>query len=600
MSHFLLVDDPDPARREQAARNAERLLKDNRGLRTATISRGQVTVVWGTAEFAPLSTAETADHSTVLIGDALLAPGQRATADSHGDGVGRDAPPVYDGIHLAITVRKGNRWIVSGDLLGLLPVYHTAVADAFIVASSPGLLATHSAYRHAIDPLGLAGILLLNHAFGGRTTFKGVRRLAQGHALRREPGRAPHEVLLYTVPASTDLHDIPMSACVERLHDALLDACRRHVEPGVAHTLLLSGGHDSRLLAGMLARLEVPVTALTRGVRSDNDCRFARRVARRLGFPHLVVDDEDQGSTEFLESIQWSGMSSSPGRGNSGVANAVRGVHPRAVSGYIMDAIVGGTNVAWGVSTDGHAVGFDAVFEHLNAHAVPLATLRRLLRRDVFGDSVEQVLAEAREHYDAVGDSNLGRAWRFGLEHRQRFWVGSMIAMQAEGAWPVAPHLDRAVLTTAGGIPFGMLAERAVEKDIIVRYYNHLASLPLDRNSPDTTPLDPGLRELLAAMPRRLARKAAGALRLPRREDRYYYRTFDLEGPGWRSARMEIEARREAGYALFEPDVLREQLPAPGEPWPSGNRLRVSLGIRLLMGSVALMSEGTSPGSART
>ena len=72
MGHFLLVDDPDPARREQAAREAQRQLRDDRGLRTATLTRGQVTVVWGTAEFAPLSTTESADRSTVLIGAQLV------------------------------------------------------------------------------------------------------------------------------------------------------------------------------------------------------------------------------------------------------------------------------------------------------------------------------------------------------------------------------------------------------------------------------------------------------------------------------------------------------------------------------------------------
>jgi len=154
----------------------------------------------------------------------------------------------------------------------------------------------------------------------------------------------------------------------------------------------------------------------------------------------------------------------------------------------------------------------------------------------------------------------------------------------------VVPHLDRDVFATAGGIPLGVLAERVVERDIVIRFYNDLASLPLDRNSADISPLDPGLRALLRNVPRRLAHKAAVALRLPPRERRYYYRTFDMDSPAWREVRSEVEARHDAAGVLFERSVLREFLPPPGGTWPPGNPLRMALGRRLLLGAVTWMA----------
>jgi hypothetical protein len=256
-----------------------------------------------------------------------------------------------------------------------------------------------------------------------------------------------------------------------------------------------------------------------------------------------------------------------------------------------MDAIVGGTNLDWCFSPTEHTTGFDEFFRRgINGLAVPIEDLQRILRRDVFGDSVEEVLRLVRARYEAMGDSHLERTWRYSLEHRQRFWIASPIMRQTEVVWPVVPHLDRDVLATAGGIPLGALAERVVERDILIRFYNELASLPLDRNSTDTSPLDPGLRALLRHAPRRLAQKVAVALRLPSRERRYYYRTFDMDSPAWCEVRNEVEARHDAAGALFDRTALREFLPPPGGSWPPGNPLRLALGRRLLLGAVTWMA----------
>jgi hypothetical protein len=262
------------------------------------------------------------------------------------------------------------------------------------------------------------------------------------------------------------------------------------------------------------------------------------------------------------------------------------------VSGYLMDAIVGGSHIQWSYSQRDHLTGYEPWFRMLNALGIPVDTLRGLLRPEVFGDSLDEMLARVRRRFMENGETFLERAWRFDLEHRQRFVIGGALIRQSGAAWPVAPHIDQSVLATAGGIPLGALAHRTVERDIVIRFHRPLARLPLDRgDDADTTPLDPDVRGMLRALPGRAIRKTAMTLRLPQRERRAWHRTFSLEGPGWVEVRGAFEALRSRAHALFVPEALDAYLPPPGTPWPPGFRMTDTIGRKIIMGA-AVLSEG--------
>ena len=319
--------------------------------------------------------------------------------------------------------------------------------------------------------------------------------------------------------------------------------------------------------------------------------------ARELGLPHRLVT-LPSAPERFGIGIREEGLTHSPGSGaSSGLVETLAGLNPRVASGYVMDPIVGGSHIEWCYSVRQDRTGFDRFFSRLTGYGIRVEVLRRLLRPDVFGDSLDQVLHQVRQSYESVGTSDLERAWHFDLRHRQRFHTGSMLWRHTFGAWPAAPCLDREVLDVAANLPLALLAGRRLERDILTQSFPRLASLPLDRNSFNTTPLKPRLRHLARRAAADRFSEIASRLGIRRRERRYYYRTFDFDGPTWRAVRQAIEPSRDLAYALFDRRAFDEIVPGPDQTWAAGDTIVDAAGIKLLLGVVSWLSQ-PDPGRA--
>jgi asparagine synthase (glutamine-hydrolysing) len=134
-----------------------------------------------------------------------------------------------------------------------------------IVSSSPESFRHHPLFRAEVDPLGLAALLLLHSPSQGETLHAGVNRLRAGHVLLADTGRGIREVVDWSPPQEPVLPDTPFAHHVQLLDQALEEAVARQTAPGIRHAVLLSGGRDSRMLAGYLRDLGHRPLAITVG-----------------------------------------------------------------------------------------------------------------------------------------------------------------------------------------------------------------------------------------------------------------------------------------------------------------------------------------------
>ncbi len=257
----------------------------------------------------------------------------------------------------------------------------------------------------------------------------------------------------------------------------------------------------------------------------------------------------------------------------------------RIVTGYLMDAIVGGSDVHWGYDAGSRASGFLPFLAQLSRWGFDPATLGRLLRRDVFGDAVEAVTSRIREEYQAAGETDLERSWRTDLRYIQRFHVGRVFWRLSNSGWPSAPSVDQEVIGVAGSFPLALLADRQLEIQLLCRRFPELAQLPIDRNSYDTHAHDPRLRDLVAQAIRiklrELGEKASfGLWTAPER--RYYHRVFDFNAPGWRAARRSVDLDREPAYQLFQREAFDAIVPG-AETTMVGDAIKEASGIKALL-----------------
>lgn len=591
MASFVVIVDPDRMRRDAFSRAAASRIAPLPALEQGDCSSGDFRALWAAGSRAPIALDSDETGAAVLWGDVLDDEGSRvaprrlraawAVADSN--------LPAFDGYHAAVVYDAERGVTLGSDLIGMFPVYWWTSGEVLIAGSSPELFRLHPCFRSTMDIEGLAAMLLTMYSVDGRTLLTGVRRLGPGHLLRAGPGRAPREVQNYRLPFSDRYHDIPFSTQVELLHEVLADAVRRHVPRDEPCALSLSGGRDSRLVAGLLERQGNGVTTVTFGRRDDVEMRCARGVARATGFAHrtLPLDVDSTGQCGELHATWFHCTTGFGALAHWGSAARMGGLPPRLATGYVMDPIIGGSHIAWAYDRANRRMSFDAFFARVNAHGVAEETLRSLLSAHGANDIVDAAKATIRRIYDAYSDVESRRAWCFDLHHRQRFHVGNPPWLLSFATWPAQPVVDRRVLEVVGGLPLSTLAERRAQDEVIKRFFPHLAELPLDRNSYDTEPLSPRVRYLVGrCIGERLAPLTKVAMRLTRadRERRFYYRIFDFNSPGWQAIRRLGEPHRDKLEGLIDRDRLAGYLPAPGVELKLRNGIVDASGRKMLVG----------------
>ena len=594
MAHFFAAIDPDPVRRAALRDRVIERLRELSHLKIGSVARGDTVAVWAMVEGAPQDLAVGLGVTGVLLGEAMpRGEARRLSAeDLLADWAGAESPadlPRRDGFSVFLHLTE-QAIGVQADLLGIFPVYHTVCAWTRMVSSSPWLFGAHPDYSAAVDPEGIVGLLLANSIVAGRTVYRDVRRLEPGAVLVSEPTGGWREAPNYQVPISAEHHHLPVPEMVHHLHAAMDGAVARHLAGAGPSLLLLSGGLDSRLLAGYLSRQRLPITAVTYGLSTDQETRIAATVARSCGLRHHL--EAQAGPRRGLDTtIRWEGVPCAPATGGAAPVLSVRG--ERVVTGYLMDAIVGGSDIPWGYDGASRTAGFAPFMAQLNRWGFDAATLNRLLRRDVFGDAVEAVTSRIREEYHAAGETDLERSWRTDLRYIQRFHVGRIFWRLSNSAWPSAPSVDQEVIAVAGSFPLALLADRQLEIQLLCKRFPVLAQLPIDRNSYDTRAHDPRLRDLVAQdlwiKLRALGEKASfGLWTAPER--RYYHRVFDFNAPGWRAARRSLDLDREPAYQVFQREAFDGMVPRAGTT-VTGDAIKEASGVKALLAVHTLLKQ---------
>jgi asparagine synthase (glutamine-hydrolysing) len=281
------------------------------------------------------------------------------------------------------------------------------------------------------------------------------------------------------------------------------------------------------------------------------------------------------------------------------MAVAYRGFGPWLVSGYVMDHILSHTEKYDPVRRSSD---FEVAFYYMNRSGFPFKALAKLLRPEVFGDALREVHEELVTEFQDIGIWDVDRCYRFPLLHRMRYHTGAPLWKHCFGTWPVVPFLDRSVLETAGACPLALLADRQLEQRLIRSRFPQLARIPLDRNAFRTLNLDPRVRELMMGELHEravalLTRLTAG--RWHRKERRQYHRSYDFNGPAWRSIRRSMESHRDLAYQLFDPATFDTLLPPAEAEWKGESSIEPAAGMKSLLGIVAWIRE-FSPGISRT
>lgn len=590
--NFVIVVDSDKERRSLFIKKIETLLSPVEGLVTSLSSSKDFCAIWAAGSWAPVSCINNNKGVAIIWGDAIVGPGpERLNAEQLRQlwaNMSDNLPDALDGFHAAVVYNPKKGIVVGADLLGVFPIYYYVFENLVLVGSSPELFRYHPCFRTELNPAGLVGILLTKGLVDGQTLLQGVNRLAAGHLLVRHYEEPVREVKQYEVPVSNRHLDLSPSEQVNVLDKAFEETVTRHVLPDIRHCLMLSGGLDSRTIAAYLKRKNRDIIALTEGLPTDNEMKCATKVAKSLGIQHHMAN---VGFDDYLRladlAAKWEHLAS--GFTNLmfwGLYPYLRQVAQRVVSGYLCDIVLGG-----GVNAQ---ASFESFFEdYLSSWGFRPEILKGLLKQEYFGEVVSEVLDRVKEVYGDCSGSQFHCIRRFMLYHRGRFHVGSIIWLLSFGAWPVVPVIDRRFLEVAGGLPIMMLENRRAEKELLCAKFPELAKLPIERFTYDITPLIPTIQQKIthyvygdgslfkfsrrANLLRNMMLGLGGARR-------YYYRTSDFNGPGWRKIRQQTERHQKHVFNLFDEDAFHKLVPPSNANLGFENPVHESAKLKSLVG----------------
>jgi len=465
---------------------------------------------------------------------------------------------------IAVYEKREQRLTLLNDRFGLYPHYYCLHDGGLIFAPQvKGVLCAFSIPRK-LDVTALAEYMRFQQLLGDKTFHEGIFRFPYGSS-----GVFDLRAGTWTLRRYWDWDQIPdnshitfdeaVSATGHLFEQAVHKLSADTEKPGV----FLSGGLDSRAIAGMMARHTSSFVTATFGTRECRDVYYAERIAAAVGSRHLWFDLPEDGHwvkdnadlhlklTEGFHSwIHMHGITMLP---------VLRGVIDFNLSGWDGGTVMGHIDHINPIFNN--PVDFPTIlaenFKRFNqVYTWPGLTEaeERLLYQPAFGKKVWGLAFESMRE-------ELKRFWQFKRDYAAEYFyivnhcwrhTGNMIVFTRGFVEARFPFWDYALIDFLYSLRPEIRRDQLMFRHIITRWMPRLALIPYDKNEhlPTVRPLVHNLQALTVRTRRRL--------RLMSRRSTLYadYENYLRRGlRDWAEGILYSTSFAERG--IFDPDYVR-------------------------------------------
>jgi asparagine synthase (glutamine-hydrolysing) len=184
---------------------------------------------------------------------------------------------------------RRRRLFAARDHLGQKPFYYAQTPRGFAFASEIKALLAFDRSLGEMNLEALDQYLALRLIAPPHSMFRGVRKLPPGHLLILDEGRLPEIRPYWDLDFEPKLSG-PEGSLIDELEERLIEAVSLHMVSDVPVGALLSGGLDSSLLVGILAKRvgvkDLPTFTVGLPHSRFDEAPHARAVARTFGTRH--------------------------------------------------------------------------------------------------------------------------------------------------------------------------------------------------------------------------------------------------------------------------------------------------------------------------
>lgn len=186
---------------------------------------------------------------------------------------------------IALWDGRQRRFSAITDRYGFTKIYYWHGPDELVFASECKSILTHPKYRRVIDKEGIINFLGAGYCFGERTLFKDIKLIPQGCLFEYENRKL-------TLKKYWDYSVNPISGSLDEFTDKffvhLTDAFVRCLNGEKNIFIPLSGGLDSRTMAGIAKTNNLRIYGCTVGYEESRDAQYGRSIGRKICTHHSV------------------------------------------------------------------------------------------------------------------------------------------------------------------------------------------------------------------------------------------------------------------------------------------------------------------------
>ena len=205
---------------------------------------------------------------------------------------------------LAVYDERRHSLVLARDRLGIKPLHYSFTGGRLVFGSEIKAILAAAPELKETSAESLLRYFYFGYIAGPKTAFARIQKLPPGHLLELEDDKI--RVRRYWDLPTYGAHDpVSEEECLEELEQRLTEAVRIRLIADVPLGALLSGGTDSSLVVGLMARASPkPVKTFTISFAKDdfNEGPYARLVAERFGTEHheLRVDPDIAQTVDLL------------------------------------------------------------------------------------------------------------------------------------------------------------------------------------------------------------------------------------------------------------------------------------------------------------
>jgi asparagine synthase (glutamine-hydrolysing) len=200
---------------------------------------------------------------------------------------------------------RARQLVLARDRLGIKPLYYAQRGDLLVFASELKSLLASGRVQPELDYDAIDAYLTLGYFPAPLTPLADVQKLPPGHRLIVSDRVRLERYWAYPKPAPADM---TLGEAAEGLLEKLEESVRLRLMSDVPLGAMLSGGLDSSLIVGLMARsMSEPVKTFSVGFREDpaNELADARLVAEHFGADHTELELSFHDDTVSLEELVW-------------------------------------------------------------------------------------------------------------------------------------------------------------------------------------------------------------------------------------------------------------------------------------------------------